>query len=187
MQIAKRKCRGHYYTEKVKKIALTVHFYSQKAYSYIHKIFSLPHQSSIRHCFNNQIFSRPYWASVCLYSGNRGGGFNNNPNTLQLEYALRNILMKNSITASQKANVMSFENESTGSLFSLKWSKHRSTILEEAGDSGSDDAQLQELSDALNRVSYQTYQKICCSTLQGSLYKSWEDKLTVLFALKHCC
>ena len=47
---------------------------------------------------------------------------------------------------------MSLENESTGSLFSLKWSKHRSTIVEEAGDSDNDDAQLQELSDALNRV-----------------------------------
>jgi len=47
---------------------------------------------------------------------------------------------------------MSIENESTGFLFSLKWSKHRSTIVEEAGDSDSDDAQLQELSDALNRV-----------------------------------
>ena len=60
--------------------------------------------------------------------------------------------MKNSITASQKANVMSFENESTGSLFSLKWNKHRSPIVEEARDCESDDAQLQQLSDALNRV-----------------------------------
>ena len=88
-----------------------------------------------------------------LFACIRGkGGFNNNPNTLQLKYALRNILMRNSITALQKANVMSFENESTGSLFSLKWSKHRSSILEEAGDSDSNDAQFQELSDALNRV-----------------------------------
>ena len=47
---------------------------------------------------------------------------------------------------------MSFENESTASLFSLKWSKHRSPIVEEAGDSYNDDAHLQELSDALNRV-----------------------------------
>ena len=37
---------------------------------------------------------------------------------------------------------MSLENERTGSLFSLKWSKHRSTIVEEAGDSDSDDAQV---------------------------------------------
>ena len=53
--------------------------------------------------------------------------------------------MKNSITASKQANVMSFENESTGSLFSLKWSKHRSPIVEVAGDSDNDDAHLQEL------------------------------------------
>ena len=86
-----------------------------------------------------------------LFACIRGkGGFNNNPNTLQLKYALRNILLKNSITASQKANVMSFENESTGSMFSLKWSKHRSPIVEEVNDSDSDDSHLQELSDALN-------------------------------------
>jgi len=60
MQIAKRKCRGHRYTEKVKNFALTVYFYLPEAYSYIRKIFSLPHQSSIRHCFNKQIFSRPH-------------------------------------------------------------------------------------------------------------------------------
>ena len=48
MQNAKRKCRGHCYTEEVKKFALTVHFYSPKAYSYMRKIFSLPHRSSIR-------------------------------------------------------------------------------------------------------------------------------------------
>ena len=60
--------------------------------------------------------------------------------------------MKHSITASQKANVLSFENDSTGSLYSLKWSKHISPIMEEAGDSDNDDAHLQELSDALNRV-----------------------------------
>jgi len=60
--------------------------------------------------------------------------------------------MKNSKTASQKATVMSFENKSTECLFSLKWCEYRSTIVEEAGDSDSDDAQLQELSDSLNRV-----------------------------------
>ena len=48
MQNAKRKCRGHRYTEEVKNFALTVHFYSPKAYSYMRKLFSLPHQSSIR-------------------------------------------------------------------------------------------------------------------------------------------
>ena len=47
-KMPKRKCRGYRYSEEVKKVALTVHFYSPKAYSYIRKIFSLPHQSSIR-------------------------------------------------------------------------------------------------------------------------------------------
>ena len=65
---------------------------------------------------------------------------------------MRNILTKNSITASQKANVMSFENESTGPFFSIIWRQHRSPIAEEAGDSDSNGAQLQQLSDTLNRV-----------------------------------
>ena len=45
IQIAKRKCRGHRFTEKVKKLPLKVHVYSPKAYPYMRKIFSLPHQS----------------------------------------------------------------------------------------------------------------------------------------------
>ena len=45
---AKRKFRGYRYIEEVKNFALTVHFYSPKAYFYIRKIFSRPHQSSIR-------------------------------------------------------------------------------------------------------------------------------------------
>ena len=48
IQNAKRKGRGHRYTDEVKNFALTVHFYSPKAYSDIRKILSLPHQSSIR-------------------------------------------------------------------------------------------------------------------------------------------
>ena len=91
--------------------------------------------------------------------------------------------MKNSITPSQKANVMTFENESTGSLFSLKWSKHRSPIVEEAGDSDSNDAQLQELSDALNRVIISDISENVLFYITGFI----EDKLTVLFVLKDCC
>ena len=48
MQKAERKCRGYRYTEEVTQFSLTVHFYSPKSYSYIRKILSFPHQSSIR-------------------------------------------------------------------------------------------------------------------------------------------
>ena len=36
------------------------------------------------------------------------GGWNNNPNCLQLKYALRNMLMRNAITASRNANCVDF-------------------------------------------------------------------------------
>ena len=36
------------------------------------------------------------------------GGWNNNPNCLQLKYALRKMLMQNAITASKNANSVNF-------------------------------------------------------------------------------
>ena len=48
------------------------------------------------------------------------GGFNNNPNALQLKYAFRKILLHNAITLSDKANVMMFEENLSSSLFSFK-------------------------------------------------------------------
>ena len=48
-----------------------------------------------------------------LFSCIRGrGGWNNNPNSLQLKYALRKMLLKNSITASNSANCQVFEQNS---------------------------------------------------------------------------
>ena len=56
------------------------------------------------------------------------GGFNNNPNAIQFKTAMKQILMKNSIMASNKGNVLCFESQSIGSLFSLKWTKRRSPM-----------------------------------------------------------
>jgi len=48
-----------------------------------------------------------------LFSFIRGrGGWNNNPNSLQLKYALRKMLPRNSITASNSANCQVFEKNS---------------------------------------------------------------------------
>eukprot|EP00795_Rhopilema_esculentum_P001055 gene1055-15385_t len=58
------------------------------------------------------------------------GGFNNNPNTVQFKTALCQILMRNSIMAFNKANVLSFEAESNGSIFSLRASKRRTPVAE---------------------------------------------------------
>ena len=51
------------------------------------------------------------------------GGFNNNPNALQLKYAFRKILLHNPITSSDKPNV-------SGSLFSFKTNRRRSRLSE---------------------------------------------------------
>ena len=58
------------------------------------------------------------------------GGFDNNPNALQLKYAFRKILLHNAITSSDKANVMMFEENLSGSLLSFKSNRRRSRLSE---------------------------------------------------------
>ena len=58
------------------------------------------------------------------------GGFNNNPNALQLKYAFRKILLHNAITLSDKANVMMFEENLSSGLFSFKTNRRRSRLSE---------------------------------------------------------
>ena len=58
------------------------------------------------------------------------GGYNNNPNTLQFRTSLKQILMKNSISPSTSANVLSFEDAYNGSIFTLKSSKRQSPAAE---------------------------------------------------------
>ena len=64
-----------------------------------------------------------------LFACIRGrNGFNNNPDVLQLKSSLKKILVRNSIVGSRHANCLMFEEESNGSIFSLKWSKRASPI-----------------------------------------------------------
>ena len=58
------------------------------------------------------------------------GGFNDNPNTLQLKYVFRKILLHRAITSSDKANLMMFEENLSGSLFSFKTNRKRSRLSE---------------------------------------------------------
>ena len=44
------------------------------------------------------------------------GGFNNNPNALQLKYVFRKVLLHDAITSPDKANAMMFEENLSGSL-----------------------------------------------------------------------
>ena len=88
-----------------------------------------------------------------LFACIRGrGGSNNNPNTLQFKYAMRNLLLKNSIVASSKANVMSFNEYCTSSLFSLKWKKHRSPIQEYPQNDEVSDEEAKALSESLDKI-----------------------------------
>ena len=49
IQAAKKKnCHSHRYSDEIKQFALTLHYYSPKAYDFVHKILALPHPSSIR-------------------------------------------------------------------------------------------------------------------------------------------
>ena len=44
----KKNHHSHHYSDEMKQFALTLHYYSPKAYDFVCKIFALPHPSSIR-------------------------------------------------------------------------------------------------------------------------------------------
>ena len=88
-----------------------------------------------------------------LFACIRGrGGSNNNPNTLQFKYAMRNLLLKNSIIASSKANVMAFNEHCTSSLFSLKWTKHRSPTNEHPQSDEMSAEEAKALPESLDKI-----------------------------------
>ena len=53
------------------------------------------------------------------------GGWNNNPNCVQFQGALRRLLIKNSVTASKVANCAAPGDSTMSSLFQLKWSRRK--------------------------------------------------------------
>lgn len=50
-------------------------------------------------------------------------GNNNNPNALELRTALKQILLKNSISSSYAANCIALDNTGSESIFEIRWSK----------------------------------------------------------------
>ena len=65
-----------------------------------------------------------------LFACIRGkNGFNTNPNVRHFKSSLRRILLRNAIVGSKHANCMTFEPQSIGSVFSLKWNKRSSPIV----------------------------------------------------------
>lgn len=64
-----------------------------------------------------------------LFACIRGkNGFNNNPNVRHFKSSLKRILLRHTIVSSKHANYVMFELQSIGSVFSIKWSSHRSPI-----------------------------------------------------------
>ena len=74
---------GHCYTDEIKQFAVTLHYYSPKAYEYVQKILALPHTSSIRawaasvdcnpgylmnviRCLGSQVQEKPWMSEVVL-------------------------------------------------------------------------------------------------------------------------
>ena len=57
-------------------------------------------------------------------------GFNNNPDIRQFKSALRKILLRGSVVASKHSNCMLFEADVSSPIFSLKWTKNRSSMDE---------------------------------------------------------
>eukprot|EP00795_Rhopilema_esculentum_P011471 gene11471-21685_t len=114
-----------------------------------------------------------------LFACIRGrGGNNNNPNTLQFKYAIRNLLLKNSIVASSQANVMSFDENCTGSLFSLKWTKHRSPICEyPSNDDEMTDEDANALSESLDRISLSNFSENIIYYIAGFIVRRIIKKL----------
>ena len=41
----RKNCHSHHYTDEIKKIALTLHYFSLKAHYFVHRILALPHSS----------------------------------------------------------------------------------------------------------------------------------------------
>ena len=70
-----------------------------------------------------------------LFACIRGkNGFNSNPNVRHFKSSLRRILLRNAIVGSKHANCLTFEPQSIGSVFSLKWNKRSSPIHEDTSE-----------------------------------------------------
>ncbi len=59
------------------------------------------------------------------------GGWNNNPNSLQLKYALRKMLFRNAVKASKKFSCIEFSDLSSGIIPIFHKRKHSAPLVEE--------------------------------------------------------
>ncbi|KAI5706041.1 hypothetical protein M8J75_004328 [Diaphorina citri] len=70
-------------------------------------------------------------------------GFNNNPNVLQFKWAIRQILLKNEISASALGNSLFSDSDPSGSIFEINWKKKKvEESLEEIEEEGEEELDI---------------------------------------------
>ena len=76
------------------------------------------------------------------------GGWNNNPNSLQLKYALQRMLLGNSVTASVNANCQVFDDTVVIPIFRTR--KHAAPLAEDSNCAKDDDQDTHRVNDVIN-------------------------------------
>ncbi|KYM93987.1 THAP domain-containing protein 9 [Cyphomyrmex costatus] len=72
-------------------------------------------------------------------------GFNNNPNVLQFQYAMRQILLKNDIKSSTNSNCLHLDSDPIGSVFQFIWKKKKQendAIFNSIDDESDDETEI---------------------------------------------
>ncbi|KAF0711014.1 Uncharacterized protein FWK35_00024452 [Aphis craccivora] len=104
---------------------------SNKIIPFIRNLFNLKFENKFLFKFNKKTFILGFAATVfqdhiellfgCIRQ--RYGG-NNNPNVIQFKTALKQILLKNSVTCSSHGNCNTFDDDATISIFSFKYNQN---------------------------------------------------------------
>jgi hypothetical protein len=95
------------------------------------------------------------------------GGWNNNPNSMQLKYALRKMLFRNAVTASKNSNCIDFsEGFFSGIIPIFHKRKHRSPLMEE--DEQENDSAFTLTEQEKRKRAIRNLWKTFCSTLVDS-------------------
>ena len=107
-----------------------------------------------------------------LFACIRGkNGFNNNPNVQQLKSSLKKILLRNSIIGSKHGNCLTFQEQSAGSIFSLKWTKRRAPLVEQEELSDEDAKYIEHLAAGLETYELTTHKQAILGYIAGYIVR----------------
>ena len=114
-----------------------------------------------------------------LFACIRGkNGFNNNPDVVQLRSSLRRILLRNAIVSSKYANCTPFDAQSVGSVYSLKWSKRCSPVMETVATDEQDDTDCNLLFAQLDSFTLTAYQENIITYIAGFVLRKVMKKIS---------